>query len=108
MLKNKKIVKNKFIGQKAISHFRSGFFWDCKKEDIKVDSDFDFVIERVLSRSHDLKKDIQKLEEIYSSRLIKKIAKNNNGQIFGNEQIEEIAEHYNLKPKHFERYFALD
>lgn len=101
-----KIIKNdKFKGEKAVKYFHPGFFWDCYKDNIIFDNDYDLIIERVLSCSFDLKKDLEILEEIYPIKLIKKIAIDNSGQIFGNEQIEKIAIHYKLNPKKFRRYY---
>lgn len=61
------------------------------------------TLERVLARSLWLNEDLVKLENFYDKDLIISLVVNS-GQIFGNEQIEEIAEHYQINPKNFVRY----
>lgn len=100
------VLKNRSLkGEKAVRFFRRGFFWDCVQDDILVDNDYDLVIERVLSRSANLAKDLSVLDNIYPKKVIKSVALEKSGQIFGVEQIEEIAGHYKMNPKQFRRYF---
>jgi hypothetical protein len=88
----------------AISYFSSAYFWDCKNNEIFLDTHFKLVIERVLSQSLILKKDIVNLEHIYHIDLIISIAKNSQ-QIFGNERIEFISIRYNIGLNNFLRYY---
>lgn len=101
-----KIVRKKeYKNLKAVDFFRAGFFWDCVQDEIMLYDDFDLVIQRVLSRSSNLSKDLNVLDKIYFKNAIKYIALEKSGQIFGVEQIEQIAKHYSLNPKKFRRYF---
>lgn len=103
-----KVLKSeKFKGEKAILFFRRGFFWDCKQDKIYLDTDYDLVIERVLSRSANLSIDLPLLDSIYLKNVIKDVAIERSGQIFGNEQIEEISKHYKIQPEKFRRYFKI-
>lgn len=101
-----KIVRRKeYQKLKAVDFFRAGFFWDCVKDEIMLYDDFELVIERVLSRSSNLSKDLLILDNIYFEEVIKSIALDKSGQIFGVEQIKYISEHYKLNPNNFRRYF---
>ncbi|MGP2571262.1 DUF6922 domain-containing protein [Ornithobacterium rhinotracheale] len=95
--------------KKAIEIFNEGFFWDCKKDQIDLEEDYDLVIERVLSHSmsYNRMENFQKLKEIYPLELIQEIAVNST-QIFGNEIIEDIAKFFDLNPKDFYRYIQYD
>lgn len=89
--------------QKVIDVFNSAFFWDADLDTLSFEKDREYIIERVLARSLWLNEDLVKLENFYDKDLIISLAVNS-GQIFGNEQIEEIAEHYQINPKNFVRY----
>lgn len=89
--------------QKVIDVFNSGFFWDADLNALSFEEDKEYIIERVLARSFWLKEDLEKLEALYDRELIMDLAINSI-QIFGNEQIEAIAQHYNLNPESFFRY----
>ena len=99
------LSNKKYKGKRAVDYFSSGFFLDCQKDKILIDQDYDIVIERVLSRSYCLEKELLILDDMYPRELIIELAIEKSGQIFGNEQIEEISKHYNLDPKKFRRYF---
>lgn len=89
--------------QKVTDVFRAFFFWDADLDTLSFEEDKEYIIERVLARSLWLEEDFQKLEQLYDKDLIIDLAINSI-QIFGNEQIEEIAQHYNLQPTQFVRY----
>lgn len=102
------VLKNiEYKNQKAVDFFRPGYWWDCDKDKILIEQDYDIVIERVLSQSNELSRDLAVLDKIYTEEIIKYIALEQNGQIFGFEQIEEIAKHYNLDANKFRRYVRI-
>lgn len=77
-----------------------------KMEDLSINRDKDFIIQRVLSR-HMNKienlENLENLEKLYSKNSIKLYAKNSS-EIFGNENIEFVASRYGLNPRGFKKY----
>jgi hypothetical protein len=78
-------------------------FWDVKMEDLSINRDKDFIIQRVLSRHMNKIENLENLEKLYSKNSIKSYAKNSS-EIFGNENIEFVASRYRLNPRGFKKY----
>jgi len=101
MKKFKKGLKN----EQAIKYFHGSYFWDCIKEEIKLKSDYQIVIERVLSRTaNNFKVDLSNLDKFYCKSLIKQLAVKAE-ELRGNEIIEYLSIRYNLSPEDFKTYF---
>lgn len=83
--------------------FPSVLFWDVDINDLSPDMDKDFIIQRVLSRHMNKLENLENLERIYSKKVIKSFAKKSS-EIFGNENIEFLANYYGLKPQSFKKY----
>ncbi len=88
----------------AINHFRKSYFWDCELNTIKINSHIVLIIDRVLSQSLELEKDLIKLDKFYSKDKIKEVALSST-QIFGNERIILISKKYNLNSLHFNNFY---
>jgi len=72
-------------------------------EDLSINRDKDFIIQRVLSRHMNKIENLENLEKLYSKNIIKSYAKNSS-EIFGNENIEFVANRYGLNPMGFKKY----
>lgn len=83
--------------------YSRAIFWDVKMDELSVKRDKDFIIQRVLSRHMNEVENLINLEKLYSKNIIKSYAKNSS-EIFGNENIEFLANHYGLNPKGFKKY----
>ena len=88
----------------AIKYFKKSYFWDCELGDIRLKSHLFLIIERVLSQSLELEKDLAQLEDIYPISKIKEIALSST-QIFGNERINFISKKYNLNSLNFINFY---
>lgn len=101
-----KILKgNKSLGHNLSDIFPREMFWDMNMDDLSLEKDSDFIIQRVLSRSMHNSEYLVKLEKLYSNSEISAIALQSS-EIRGNEDIEFIAERYQLKPEQFKKYIS--
>ena len=88
----------------AIKYFNKSYFWDCEPNAIRLKTHSILIIERVLSQSLELEKDLIKLDKFYSKDKIKEVALSST-QIFGNERIILISKKYNLNSLHFNNFY---
>jgi len=98
-------ISNRFkSGKYNLSDLYSrAIFWDVKMEDLSINRDKDFIIQRVLARNMNKIENLENLEKLYSKNIIKSYAKNSS-EIFGNENIEFVASRYGLNPRGFKKY----
>lgn len=89
---------------KVLDVFRAGYFWDADLNELSWNDDM-YIIEKVLSGSLNLERDLPLLEKHYSKSKIIYIAINST-QIYGNEDIEFIASRYKIKPNSFQKYLT--
>lgn len=83
--------------------FPRAIFWDVNIDNLSLSKDKNFIIQRVLSRHMNKNEYLENLEKLYSKNLIKSSAKDSS-EIFGNENIEFIANRYGLRPNVFKKY----
>lgn len=99
------LLKNKIMeNDLAIKYFRKSYFWDCDPNIIKINSHIVLIIDRVLSQSLELEKDLIILEKLYTKKKIIDAALSST-QIFGNERIVLISEKYNLNSLEFYNFY---
>lgn len=98
-------ISNRFKSDKhnLSDLYSRAIFWDVKMEDLSINRDKDFIIQRVLSRHMNKIENLENLEKLYSKNIIKSYAKNSS-EIFGNENIEFVANRYGLNPMGFKKY----
>lgn len=92
---------------KVSDFFPRRMFWEYNVDGLSLQKDKDFIIERVLNRSllPELEQNICLLENLYSKEYVLALALHCT-EIYGNEAIEIIANHYQLNPKKFHQYIS--
>ncbi|WP_392421149.1 DUF6922 domain-containing protein (plasmid) [Capnocytophaga canis] len=93
--------------RKVSDFFPRRMFWEYNMDGLCLQKDKDFIIERVLNRSllSELEQNIRLLENLYSREYVLALSLHCT-EIYGNETIEIIANHYNVSPKKFYRYIS--
>jgi hypothetical protein len=95
--------RGKLKGYSLSDLFPYEMFWDVEIDNLSLEKDSRFIIQRVLSRSMNNSEYFEKLEKLYSNKRIKSIAIQS-PEIIGNEDIEFIASRYHLNPERFKKY----
>lgn len=83
--------------------FRKAMFWDIDMDKLSMKVDKAFIIDRVLSRNMENPIYLERLENLYSIKDIRRVAKSSMS-IRGNESIRFIAKRYGLDPNSFKQY----
>ena len=106
MISLSKILKvDNSLGHGLSDIFPREMFWDIDMDNLSLEKDSDFIIQRVLSRSMHNSEYLGKLEKLSSIKKIREIALQSS-EIRGNEDIEFIAERYQLRPEQFKKYIS--
>ena len=85
-----------------MDYFPKAIFWDVNPDRLDWEEDADFIIPRVLEWG-EYKNAWDKLEQLYPKQLIQYYCIHD-AQIFGNENIEKLANKFGLRPEQFPRY----
>ena len=83
-------------------YFPKAIFWDVNLDQLDYREDADFIISRVLDWG-EYRGAWDKLELLYPKKLIQHHCIHQ-AQVFGNENIEKLAQKFDLKPVQFPRY----
>ena len=108
ILKGKKLLgikqkqnMRKYNNKSIEGIFPKVMFWDVDLNNIHIEDDIDFIIDRVLNRYIDIET-LELLESIYLLDEIKYYAVEMD--VMGNETIEFLCDRYKLKTKEFKYY----
>jgi len=71
-------------------------------DNLDIELDADFIIPRVLNKGS-VSNSLEKLNVLYPLEQIQFYCRNSK-EIYGNENIEELSDIFNLKPEEFVRY----
>ncbi len=99
----KRLFGEKSVEPKLSDLFPDAIFWDVDGDELSVEGDKDFIIQRVLSRHMNKLEYLENLELLYPHELIKYYALNS-PDILGNENIDFVAKRYGLNPLQFKKY----